>query len=310
MSKPLVTIAIPTYKTQYIDVAIRSALKQTYDNIEIIVVDDCSPHNVRAIVDSFADNRLQYYRNEKNLGASDPSLNWNQCLSYAYGEYLCLLCDDDIYSPTYIEEMVALTAKYPEADIFRSGVKIIDKKENVIGLFPLAPEHEDVVEYIWHLHSGNNRQTISEWMLRVSALRSIGGYVNAPKAWGSDAMTIFALGRNSEIITSPERLVSFRMSGINITGSEFSFIKEKVMGWSQQCEMAIEIVRTSGADHKNFIISDIWRDYKHWTRNLMKAGRLSEIIYLYNTKDSCHIKTKWFIKPLFYALLRTVHLKK
>lgn len=310
MMRPLITIAIPAYKTEFLSAALRSAISQTYDNIEIIVVDDCSPNNVKAIIDSFSDSRISYYRNDANIGADDPSQNWNQCLNLAKGDYLCLLCDDDIYAPTYIEEMVLMAEKYPKASIFRSGVKIIDKKENVIGLFPLAPEHEDVVEYIWHLHSGNNRQTISEWMLRVSALRSIGGYVNAPKAWGSDAMTIFALGRNSEIITSPERLVSFRMSGINITGSEFLFIKEKVMGWSQQCEMAIEIVRTSGADHKNFIISDIWRDHKHWTRNLMKAGRLSEIIYLYKEKDSCHIKTKWFIKPLFYALLRTVHLKK
>ena len=310
MSTPLVTIAIPAYKTQYIDIAIRSALNQTYDNIEIIIVDDCSSNDVKSVVDSFASDKIKYFRNDVNLGASDPSINWNKCLELANGEYLSLLCDDDAYAPTYIEEMVTLTNKYPEADIFRCGVRILDGNQETIGLFPLAPEHESIEEYIWHLYSGNNRQTISEWMLRTSKLRKIGGYINAHKAWGSDAMTIFSLGRTSEVITSPYRLVCFRMSDINITGMEKSFIREKVLGWNHQCEMAAEIINSSKNDYKNIISKEIWKDHKRWTRNLLKQGTFSELVSLYKIKKSCHIKSKWFVKPFFYVLLRSLHLKK
>lgn len=307
---PLITIAIPAYKAQYIDVAIRSALEQTYGNIEIIIVDDCSPYDIKSVVDSFANDKIKYYRNENNLGANDPSQNWNKCLELANGEFLCLLCDDDKYAPTYVEQMVALTKKYPEADIFRCGVKILNGNQETVGLFPLAPEHESIEEYIWHLHSGNNRQTISEWMLRTSALRKIGGYVNSPKAWGSDAMTIFTLGRYSEVITSPERLVFFRMSSINITGMEHAFIKEKVFGWNRQCEMAAELISMSGLEYKEVILREVWRDHKHWNKNLIKNGTLPELTYLYKVKKSYRIKKRWFVKPFFYALLRILHLKK
>lgn len=304
---PKVTIAIPAYKTQYLDVAIRSALNQTYDNIEIIVVDDCSPHDVKSVVESIADDRVAYIRNAENLGSSDPSLNWNECLRHADGEFLCLLCDDDVYAPTYVEEMVALAARYPDADIFRSGVNIIDGMQNIVGLFPLAPERESIAEYIWHLHSGNNRQSISEWMLRVSALHDLGGYVNAPKAWGSDAMTIFCLGRKSDVVTSPQRLVSFRLSDINITGMEHSYIAEKVEGWYRQCALAADIITATDIEYRDVVIAEIWRDHKNWSRRLLKHATLKDLMHLYGTRSLYRLKGKWFAKPFLYGALRTLH---
>lgn len=308
--EPFITIAIPAFKSEYLASAIYSALRQTYKNTEIIVVDDCSSNDVKSIVESIADDRVGYYRNDVNLGADDPSRNWNRCLELSKGEFICILCDDDMYSPTYVEEMVKLLGKYPDASVFRGGVSIIGSKQDVVDLFPLAPEHENVMEYIWHLHSGNNRQTISEWMLRVSALREIGGYVNAPKAWGSDGMTIYALGRGSEIITSAERLVFFRMSGINITGMEYSFIEEKIIGWNKQCEMAADVVCTSEVVYKDVILKTIWDDHRRWTKNLIKHATLSELADLYVVRSQYHIKGNLFLKPFFYGLLRFVHLKK
>ena len=88
MNLPLVTIAIPAYKTEFLAQAIHSAMMQTYNNFEIIVVDDCSPNGVRAVIEEFNDARISYYRNEKNVGKDDPSRNWQRCLEVAKGEYL------------------------------------------------------------------------------------------------------------------------------------------------------------------------------------------------------------------------------
>ena len=98
----MVTIAIPAYKTDFLTEAISSALSQTYADIEVIVVDDASPNDVQGVVAGFSDCRLSYHRNEKNLGKDDPSRNWNECLKYAKGEFICILCDDDIYHPEFV----------------------------------------------------------------------------------------------------------------------------------------------------------------------------------------------------------------
>lgn len=98
--QPLVSIGIPSYKAKYLADSIRSALNQTYNNIELIIVNDCSPEPIKDVVDKFNDARIRYYVNEKNLGGEDPGNNWNRCLELAKGEFFCLLCDDDMYEPS------------------------------------------------------------------------------------------------------------------------------------------------------------------------------------------------------------------
>ena len=124
----LVSIVIPAYKATYLKETIESALQQTYSNIEVIVVNDKSPYDISSIVRSFNDRRIRYYENEENIGGKDLVAQWNRCLSYAKGEYFCLLCDDDIYTPTFVEEMLRLAEKYPNCNVFRGRAVVIDKE--------------------------------------------------------------------------------------------------------------------------------------------------------------------------------------
>ena len=126
MNNPLVTIAIPAYKCDYLKDAIQSAINQTYNNIEILIVDDKSPYDVYSIVNTFNDSRIRYIRNSENIGGEDPANNWNKCLREAQGDYFCLLCDDDLYMPTFVEMMLKLATKYEHTHIFRSRVSVID----------------------------------------------------------------------------------------------------------------------------------------------------------------------------------------
>lgn len=274
---PLVTIAIPAYKTEFLAEAIGSALAQTYANVEVLVVDDCSPQNVKAVVDTFRDERLTYSRNERNLGAADPSRNWQRCLELAHGEFLCILCDDDRYEPTYVQTLVSLSQKYPACAAFRCGVKEIDGSGQAVGYYSLASEHEDVEEYLWHYYSRNNHQTVSEWMLRVSELRAAGGYVACPMAWGSDCATIFRLAESGGVVTSPRRLASFRYSDINITGRKFCFIAPKVLGWQSQCDEAVRILENSSHPDREMIMAVIRRERRYELRKLFKHAPASEL---------------------------------
>jgi len=107
----LVSILIPTYnRASFLKRAIESALKQSYWNIEIVISDNCSTDNTKEIVSRFNDNRIIYFRNEKNFG---PILNWRLSLERAKGDLCVILCDDDYFlDDHYIEKAVKLFNKY------------------------------------------------------------------------------------------------------------------------------------------------------------------------------------------------------
>jgi glycosyltransferase involved in cell wall biosynthesis len=100
-----VSVCIPTYRGEAtLGAAIESVLAQSLGDFELIVIDDGSPGDTRAIVERFTDQRLVYLRNERNLG---PQGNWNRCLELARGKYFKLLPHDDLLHPTCLERQSA-----------------------------------------------------------------------------------------------------------------------------------------------------------------------------------------------------------
>lgn len=105
---PLVSIVLPTYKRAHLLAqAIRSVLDQTYTNLELIVVDDNSPDDTAAVVQSFDDPRIRYVKNDPNLKLPRAL---NRGFSMARGEYLTWTSDDNLLGPTAIEKMVGVLA--------------------------------------------------------------------------------------------------------------------------------------------------------------------------------------------------------
>lgn len=104
MNSLKVSIIIPTYnREELLPHAINSALNQTYQNIEIIVVNDASTDNTETVIHSFKDTRIRYIRHEKNqmLAASR-----NSGVAVACGEFVCFLDDDDIMEPDMISSCI------------------------------------------------------------------------------------------------------------------------------------------------------------------------------------------------------------
>ena len=65
-TRPLVSIAIPAYKARHLHESLASALSQTYENIEVVVVNDQSPEDVASVVSQFDDPRIRYFENKEN----------------------------------------------------------------------------------------------------------------------------------------------------------------------------------------------------------------------------------------------------
>ncbi|MCX8464127.1 glycosyltransferase family 2 protein [Bacteroides fragilis] len=104
---PLVSIVIPVYnRERYIGDAIKSAISQTYQNIEIIIVDNCSTDSTWEILNTWMkkDHRIKIYQNKTNIG---PVLNWSECFKHVTGEYTKILWSDDWMSSTFIEKCIS-----------------------------------------------------------------------------------------------------------------------------------------------------------------------------------------------------------
>ena len=103
--KPLVSIVIPLYNgSNYVEEALKCALAQTYENIEIVVVNDGSTDEGagRAICEKYAD-RIVYF--EKENGGCSSALNYG--IRHARGEFISWLSHDDLYEPEKVAKQVA-----------------------------------------------------------------------------------------------------------------------------------------------------------------------------------------------------------
>lgn len=130
--EPLVSIAMCSYNGErFIKEQLDSILNQTYNNIELIIVDDCSKDNTIEIIEEYLnkDNRIKFYKNVKNLGFVK---NFEKSISLCTGKYIALADQDDIWKKNKLEVFVAEikdnTLIYSDAILIDKDSKILNKE--------------------------------------------------------------------------------------------------------------------------------------------------------------------------------------
>lgn len=230
MIQGLVSIAIPAYKRKWLNSAIESVLNQDYSNIELIIVDDHSPQNLKEVVEPYlVDKRISYYHNETNLGKESITLNWNKCIEYARGEFFVLLCDDDIMCPTFISEMLSLSIKYGECNVFHSRVRLVDANNGMhLNDTPQWPEYESFLQFLDNTLKGYRHHTVSEFLYRTKIIRDKGGYVVLPAGYYSDIASVLRFSEEGGICSSDKCLMTFQKSDENISSRiDYNLAKAK-----------------------------------------------------------------------------------
>lgn len=100
---PKISIVLPTYNgSRYIRQSIESCLNQTYNNIELIIVDDCSSDNTPDIIRAYTDERIKYIKHKTNMGLPGAL---NTGFTNSSGEYLTWTSDDNFYTNDAIKKM-------------------------------------------------------------------------------------------------------------------------------------------------------------------------------------------------------------
>jgi glycosyltransferase involved in cell wall biosynthesis len=112
MRNPTVSFVVPCYKLAHLlPECVNSILLQTYTNFEVLIMDDCSPDNTGGVVQSFADSRIRYIRNDQNLG---HLANYNKGIKQSRGRYVWLIsADDRLRRPYVLERYVQLMDHHP-----------------------------------------------------------------------------------------------------------------------------------------------------------------------------------------------------
>jgi glycosyltransferase involved in cell wall biosynthesis len=130
INQPLVSIIIPTFnRASTIERAIRSALNQTYTNIEIIVVDNCSTDNSNRIIKKLQSefDVIKYSINSSNIG---PVRNWLECVKQSSGEYIKILFSDDELEHDWIEKSINIFLEYKDIGFVYTPALIINQTFN------------------------------------------------------------------------------------------------------------------------------------------------------------------------------------
>lgn len=223
----LVSVIMPAYKRRYLKAAITSVLAQTHENVELIVVDDASPEDLKSVVDCFNDSRLSYFRNAKNLGGSDLVMAWEYAMKYARGVWCVLAGDDDVYLPNCIASLLELRDRYPTCDLFHARSAMIDENGNWVSISHERLQFESQIQFAYARAARHCDQQAPDFMFRLSAFKAVGGFVRFPLAWFSDDATWMLLAQNGCAHTSDVQFC-FRMSGINITSTFDSKVVDKI----------------------------------------------------------------------------------
>jgi len=144
MSK-LVSIVLPSYNGKdFLNKSIESCLNQTYKNIELIIINDCSTDSTEQIINSYTDSRIKYLKNEINQKLP-KSLNIG--FNFAKGDYFTWTSDDNYYDVTAIEKMV-FALESQKVDLVCTPYFTIDNNDEITGERSVGKQSDVLIDNV------------------------------------------------------------------------------------------------------------------------------------------------------------------
>lgn len=140
---PKVSVVIPAYNaTRYLEATVHSVLTQTFQDFEILIVDDCSKDDTWALMQSLAekDDRIICLRNEKNSGVAETR---NYAVKQARGEWIAFLDSDDVWREDKLEKQLALIAEEPTAALTYTASSFMDQDSKPYSYIMEVPGQVD-----------------------------------------------------------------------------------------------------------------------------------------------------------------------
>ncbi len=216
---PKVSVIIPTYnRAAYLLEALESVFAQTFEDYEIIVIDDGSTDDTRRVVQPLVDSGKIRYVYQENQGESAAR---NHGIRLAEGEYLAFLDSDDLMRPTKLEKQVAYLDAHPEAGMVHSCFERFNNQGEVLG-------YRDTT----HLMGWVYPRILLDWsvlippstvVVRAEVMRVVGGFLVGMR-WGPDLDLWRRITRCYPIGVVPEALTQMRYHSGSVSSDKVSAI--------------------------------------------------------------------------------------
>ncbi|MBN1251708.1 MAG: glycosyltransferase family 2 protein [Bacteroidales bacterium] len=217
--QPFVSVLMTAFnREKYIGEAIESVIASSYQNWELIIVDDCSIDKTVEIAKSYAekDKRIKVYINEKNLGDYP---NRNMAASYAKGKYIKYLDSDDYIYPHGLQVMFWAMEQFPEAGFGLSSHNFSNKP------FPSITKPKET--YLEHFEKfAHFDRAPGSSIINLEAFKIVGGF--SGKRMIGDYEFWFKIGARFPLVKFPRDLVWDRVHNGQESKSEYADLYNKL----------------------------------------------------------------------------------
>lgn len=238
--QPRVSVCMPTYRGEaHIAAAIDSVFAQTFEDFELIVVDDNSSDATPDFISTYNDQRLRFFRNTANLG---PQGNWNRALSYARGKYFKLMPQDDLLAPTCLADQASelesdttqrVALVFGARDIIDANGRMVMRRKPFRNVRREIDANDLILACV---RAGTN--LIGEpgnVLMRTELARRIGPF-NGSYGYVIDLDYWFRALRHGNALYLPQRMSSFRISAGSWSVAIGARQQGEFLGFLDQCQ--------------------------------------------------------------------------
>ncbi len=283
-SKPLISIITPTYNCAlYISEAIKSVIKQSYKQWEMIILDDGSSDSTYEVVSKYKDSRIKYFY-QKNRGLSHLSKTYNEALKKCSGEYIAMLDCDDYWTEDKLEIQIS-AFNNPKVVLSYGITYMVNQKGKKIGVSkipddysianndPVGSSLKGLFFYRW---SFLPNLTV---MLRKKNLDEIGGFVIADNLY-QDYPTWVRMSLEGRFYAINKPLGFYRKHISSITVQKRKEFKNTI---EPKCSFIIHFINKYKKKLNELGLEfDIDEIKKHW-------GKLASIYQPYSFYDNAFL---------------------
>lgn len=219
---PFVSVIIPNYNHgEFLRERIDSVLNQSYQNFEIIILDDCSTDNSKDIIEQYRNNNKVSNIIYNNTNSGNTFLQWEKGIALAKGEYIWIAESDDLMDSSFLEKAVSVFEVDSTIGIFQCGTILIDENDKVIGTDQLSGKSGQIngKEFIKaNMSLSNSIYNASAVVFkRDLVLKPLHKMVIERKYCGDWIFWILIL-KASNIFLLPETLNRYRYHVANVSG--------------------------------------------------------------------------------------------
>lgn len=211
--QPTVSLCVPAYQAEpHLRATVESLLAQNHDDFEVVIVDNHSSDGTSAIVESFADDRVRLVRNDSTLPIID---NFNRAVDLCRGEFVKLVCADDIIAPDCIAAQADILRRFPTVALVGAQTDFIDSDGGLLrparGLRGIEGHHsaDHVVRRLVRCGTNPIGAPVAT-MFRRADFERTGGFRDDVELFYSDADLWVRLLHHGDFYGIPRVLASFR----------------------------------------------------------------------------------------------------